>query len=600
MNTKISLFITFIIAALVVFAHSCSEDFLTTQPNASASGEVMASPEGVEATLIGAYSVIDGQGTVSWWSGGHAWAACATNWVWGSVVSDDAYKGSSFGDQTPINPLERYEALTTNDYANGKWIANYDGVARANDVIRFLKEAGEKIPAERAAEIEAEARFLRAWYHFEMQRVYKKIPYIKTVDEMDGTPAAQVPNDGQVWDEIEADLQFAIDNLPETSPKGEVGRADKYAAEAVKARVHLFQDEYGQAKPLLDDIITNGGFELVDHYNTNYQVNTNNNAESIFEIQASVNDGSYGSVNALWGFSLNFPHKGPAAKCCGFFQPSQNLFEAFQTGTDGLPEFGTDRDTLSHDMGVESSAEFLPTDHPLDPRVDWTIGRRGIPFLDWGIMTGKDWIRAQDNGGPYLQKKHMHRKEFDGQLSTTTGWASGPNSINYKAYRLAHVLLWRAEVAIQEDNDLDYARELVNRVRERAMDDHVMGYCTTYSFDAGTDPSVDDARPAANYVMQPYPDGHEMFSTKEKAMQAVQLELRLEFAMEGHRFFDLRRWGILEETINNFITHDTQGEYQRGLLDGATFDMPRDDYWPIPQSQIDIQPDVLTQDEDYQ
>ena len=599
MNRKISVLLATIITVFLVFTYSCSDDFLNTQPNASASGDVMVSPQGVESTLIGAYSIIDGVGahTTNNWNGAYAWHACVTNWVWGSVYSDNAYKGSSFGDQTPINPIERYEVLPSNGYVNGKWIANYDGVSRANDALRFLNKAGDKISADRAKKIEAEAKFLRAWYHFELQRVYEKIPYIKTEEEMDGTKPANVPNNSMVWDDIEADLQYAINNLPEDPPKGEVGRADMYAAKAVKARVHLFQKEWSDAKTLLQDIIDNSGTELVDHYNKNYQVNTNNNKESIFEVQASVNDGSTGSLNALWGFSLNFPHKGPAAKCCGFFQPSHTLVEKFQTNENGLPEFGSERDDLKSDMQVASKEKFVPTKQSLDPRLDWTVGRRGIPFLDWGIMKGRSWIRDYENGGTYLQKKFMHRKEFDGQLSTTTGWAQGVNSINYKAYRLAHILLWRAEVAAHNGN-LNKARKLVNRVRSRAKDDKVMGYCSTYKFDGG-DVKVNKDKPAANYNLQTYPADHDQFSSADKALQAIRLELSLEFALEGHRYFDLRRWGLADEVLNNYITEDTQAPGARSLLEGASYDKTRDDYMPIPQSQLDIQ-DTLKQDPDYQ
>ena len=371
-------------------------------------------------------------------------------------------------------------------------------------------------------------------------------------------------------------------------PEGEPGRANKYAAMAVMARVHLFQQEYGQAKTLLDNIINSEEFELVDNYNDNYKATTENNDESLFEIQCSVGDGS-GGVNALWVLQRAAHQKGPAARGWGQFQPSVNLFEAYQTDSDGLPVLDAeDREELKIDQGVESSEEFIPTDHPIDPRVDYTLARRGIPYLDWGIHQGKNWIRNQDFGGPFMTNKFMHPKSAEPALTTPGG---SHNARNWRAYRYSHVLLWRAEIAVEE-NELEYARELVNLIRNRAKNsEHVMGRCTTYVFD-GRDIEVDWDQPAANYNLEPYPEDAEAFSTQEKARKAVRMEHRLEFALEGHRFFQLRRWGIDDDVLNNFLQDDA--EYKSNL-EGITYDPEKHDHWPIPQSQLDIQ-ETLSQD----
>lgn len=578
----------------MLFIFSCDDEFLKEEPPGSAAGSVMQDEKGVESLLVGAYDMITG----NWIFG----ACMGTDWTWGSCASDDAYKGTTEGDQTPFNDVELYQTLPTNPYMVDRWGDCYNGVSRTNDVLDFLRatqEGDNPIPEVRAKEIEAEAKFLRAWYHFKATRIFENIPYIKTEEEL-GMKPDEVPNDDPGWDDIEADLKFAIDNLPEDPPKGEVGRADKWAALAVKAHVHLYQNELSDAKPLLDNIINNGPFELAPEYYHNYNEENENNMESIFEIQVSMS----AEDRAWWGVAANnlglhgavFHQRGEAGVGWGFYQPSQNLFEAFQTTEDGLPVLDVeDRDELKSDMGVASGDEFIPTDHPLDPRVDYTIARRGIDFLGWGIHRGREWVRSQSNGGPYMTKKYMHPKATSGKYSSPAGDFKNPQ--NFRAYRYGHVLLWRAEIAVEED-DLDYARQLVNQVRNRAKSsEYIKGLVTDYTLDAQPDPAdIDWDADAANYVIEPYPANAAAFQSQEEARKAVRLEQRLEFATEGMRFFDLRRWGIADQVLNDFIEED--GQF-RSFMRGASYDPEKDDYWPLPQPQLDLQEGVLEQDPAY-
>jgi len=475
-----------------------------------------------------------------------------------------------------------------------RWRDCYNGVSRTNDVLDFLKlaqEGPDPLTEKRAREIEGEAKFLRAWYHFKANRIWENIPYIKTVEEIGMIPE-EVPNDSPGWDDIENDLQFAIDNLGGGPTNEEVGRADRWAAMSVKAHVHLFQNELDQAKALLDEIILNGGFQLVTNYMENYYLTTENNAESIFEIQVSTTSEDGGALNAnMIGLPrAAAPYAPPGPTGWGFYQPSEDLFEAFQTTPEGLPVLErADRDPLENDMGISSSGTFVPTDHPLDPRVDWTIVRRGIPNQGWGVFTGNSQVREQPNGGPYYTKK------FVGSVDEPAT-ADGRNTRNVRAYRYSHILLWRAEIAVEE-GDLDYARELVNMIRNRAKDsEYVKGRVTKYELD--TQPSeseIDYDQDAANYIISEYPADADAFSTQENARKAVRLEHRLEFATEGLRFFQLRRWGIDSQVLNDYITADSQF---RIFLQGATYEPERDDYFPLPQSQLDIQPS-LTQDPAY-
>jgi len=580
--------ITVLLGSLLM-VYSCSEEFLTKEPPGVAAGSVIKTPAGIEALVVGVYERMQNRNQSMFG------AAMTSDFTYAGSCSDDTYKGTSVGDQSYYNLLERYEALPNNPYLENRWNACYDGIARANVALDFLWETqagATPLTAERATQVEAELKFLRAWFHFQANKIFEKIPYIKTQTELGDILPEEVPNTDPGWDGIEADLQYAITNLGVTKFNNEPGRADKYAAEAVKAQAHMYQKEYSQAKPLLDDIINSGKFSLVPEFYWNFDMTHENNAESIFELQCSTTSTGYSSVN---GSGCNFFQKGPAS--CGgwgFYQPSQNLFEAFQVDANGLPVLDVaSRQPLAHDMGIGSGTDFTPTSEPLDPRVDWIMARRGVDFLGWGIMPGNDWIREQVNGGPFGTKIFMHKKEEQSLNLNGTGFNNGKN---FRTYRYASILLWRAECAIEED-DLELARTYVNMIRERAKNSTpVMGLCTSTK-DLGSDPVVDWNLPAANYLIETYPGpGLYPFDTKENALKAVQEETRLEFACQNHRYWDLRRWGIASTVLNDFIAHDITF---RSFMTGAVYNPTEDDYWPLPQSQLDIQPGILTQDPAY-
>jgi hypothetical protein len=431
----------------------------------------------------------------------------------------------------------------------------YDGIVRANDVLRVIPQAGDMSEAEKKL-AEAQARFLRAHFYFELTMVHGKVPYI---DENTANPG-EVANDHVLWPEIEADMQFAADNLPHRW--ADKGRATKWAAKTYLARVYLFQKKFAEAKVLLEDVYTNGGFSLMPSYEQNYLINTNNNAESIFEIQYAVNDGFNGSPNAGLGDGINGPH---FIGSSGFFQPTHSLVSAYRVDDMGLPLL---LDTYSVDdiLPYSKTGANVAYTGPVDPRLDHAIGRPGVPFLDWGIHQGDSWIRNVNNGGPYINKKAMFKKTEKGIESSTTGRAF-LNANNYRKFKLSHVILWLAECEA-EVGSLHQATLLVNEIRNRAKSSNVVKF--------------DNGSPAANYKVAPYAAD---FPTKEYAHLAIQQENRLEFAMEGIRFFDLVRWGIAGPVLNNYLSVEgTQLEY----LKGKTFSVQQHEVWPIPQRQIDI------------
>lgn len=586
MKKRFNLLFTILFIVSLMMTYSCSEEFLTKEPPGVASASQMNTKDGVEALLIATYQATKGPGRFG--------GAMATDWTYASGASDDAYKGTSAGDQSQFNEVERYEALPSNSYMRERWRDCYNGVARSNVVLDALwatQKDAAPFDDTRAKQIEAEAKLLRAWFHFEANKIFENIPYIKTVTELGTTLPEQVKNTDPGWTGIEEDLQYAIDNLPTTKIKNEPGRATKYAAEAIKAHVFMSQNKFSSAKPLLDDILANTAFGLVDWY-WNFDMTHENNKESIFELQCATT-GSSQQAMQLAGPCM---HQAGPASCggWGFFQPSEDLFEAYQVDANGLPILDPAlRIPLANDMGKGSGDVFTPTTALLDPRVDWTIARRGVDFLGWGIHPGNSWIREQNNGGPYMTKKYMHKKEEQALNANGTGFDNGKN---YRMYRLSHIILWRAEVAVEE-NQLEVARGLVNQIRNRAKTStQVMGLCKSYINLGTVTPTVDYTKPAANYKVEPYPLGAPAFASQAEARKAVREEMRLEFATENLRFFDLRRWGIANTVLNTYIANDSKF---RNFMKGAVYNPTKNDYWPLPQDQIDLQKGVLTQDASY-
>lgn len=551
--------------AVGLFVLSCNKDFLNKRPLGSLDESTLANKKGVEGLLIGAYSLLDGFG-----GAGGGWQSAGSNWVYGNVAGGDAYKGSDAGDQPEINPIERHEANASNGYFNQKWQAVYDGVARSNTVLRVMAQAKDLSDADKKR-ISAEARFLRGHYHFEAKKMWNMVPYIdETVTY--GANNFKVPNDKDIWPNIEADFLYAFQNLPETQP--EVGRANKWAAAAFLAKAYMFEHKYNEAKALLDQIIANGvtasgkKYALIN-FADNFNAETKNSAESVFAIQYSVNDGANGA-NGGWGDVLNFPYSGGPGGCCGFDQPTQNLVNAYKTDPVlGLPLLDTyNNSDVKNDQGLKSSDPFTPETGPLDSRLDWTVGRRGIPYLDWGPHPGQAWIRDQANGGPYSPKKNVYYKRQEGKLTDASFWTSGVTANNYTLIRYADVLLWAAEAEV-EVGSLEKARAYVNQVRARAADPN--GWVKN-----------PDGSPAANYnvglYLVPWTD-------QATARKAVRFERRLELGMEGHRFFDLVRWGIADVELNAYLAVE---QNKRAYLKGAKFTKGKDEYFPIPQPQIDV------------
>jgi len=545
--------------ATLALINACSKSFLKKDSLGTLDESTLANKEGVEGLLIGAYSQLNG-----FHGAFEGWFATPSNWAFGGVSSDDAYKGSDASDGTlDVGVLENHTVTSSNVAVAQKWGASFDGVGKCNIVLQFIPKATD-IPADEINNLIGQARFLRGLYHFELKKVFNMVPYIdETVSYSAGN--YNVPNNKDIWPNIEADFQYAADNLPATQEQA--GRANSWAAKAFLAKAYMFQKKYAEAKPLLEDIIANGTtttgikYALVDHFNDNFNAETENNSESVFQIQYSVNDGSSGE-NGAKGDVLNFPYAGPGG-CCGFYQPTQNLVNAYRVDAAGLPLFTTFNNTdVKNDQGLKSSDAFTPESAFLDPRLDWTVGRRGIPYLDWGPHPGQDWIRDQAYGGPYTPIKNSYYHRQEGTLTDKNFWSTGITANNYNVIRFADVILWSAECEAEIGTPAN-AKDLVNMVRTRAAN-----------------PAGWVQGSPANYKIGLYTS----FPSQEYARAAVQFERRLELAMEGHRFFDLVRWNIAAPVLNAYLAKE---KTLRNYLQSAVFIEGKNEYFPIPQAEID-------------
>jgi len=578
---KITVSITCILFLLVGYA--CKDSFLEISPTGSLAKAQLTSKAGLDGSLISAYAQLSALGQTH--SG-------PSNWLIGSIRGGDANKGTDPGDGSEMNPIQTFQYNSTDAVAGNVYQSYFEGVSRANAVLALLKEADAGVKADDIKLMTAEARFLRGHFYFQLKRNFNMVPYVdETLSLSNGID--KVKNDVELWPKIEDDFKAAFATLPETSSA--VGRANKWAAAAYLAKVYLYEKKFSEAKTLFDQIIasgkTTGGkkYALLPKFSDIYRVANDNNAESVFAVQATVKSGNGNNANA--DLQLNFIQGVDPGTCCGFFQPSFEFVNSFRTDAKGLPlldgSYNDAGKAVKNDMGIPSFDIKKPSENifvldsgPLDPRLDHTVGRRGIPFLDWGLHTGFSMIRNQPNGGPYSPKKYLFTKAEKGAgLTETGGWGHQTyNAYNVTIIRFADVLLMAAEAEI-EAGLLAKALEYTNMVRGRAANasDYVML----------------DGKPAANYKIAVY----DAFPTKEFARSAVRFERRMELGMEGYRFYDLVRWGEDVSAINKYLKYDQV--LLPGALGGAKYDA-KYALFPLPQGQIDLLgADILKQNPGY-
>jgi tetratricopeptide (TPR) repeat protein len=551
---------------------SCSKEFLEKTPQGQLGEGQVSNGEGIEAVLLGAYSIMNGNVSGSWGN----YASAPSQWVFGEMTSDNAHKGSEETDQPNMNLLEMLNPNPANDNLTTMWQVYFEGVLRSNTTLKLIKEdqqGGKDITAARALEIEAEARMLRGHYYFFMWRIFRNLPWIDENTTLDESKTK--PNDVDIYDKIIEDVKFAADNLPVSKIKGEAGRMDKNIAKAYLGKLYLYQKKYDLAFPLFKEVITGKDISNMP-FQDNFDVEKEDGPEALLVSKHAINpNGSADNANV--GDMLSGIYAAPVS-CCGFYQPTIDLVNAYKVDANGLPYLeGEYRiNPYKSDLGLSGAAKTnyeLDVTLRIDPRLDYTVGRRGVPFLDYGVMPGDSWIRSASFAGPFVGIKTMIKQsQF---ASNTVAGEAYITGLDVNIMRLADVYLMAAECAV-ELNDLPSALNYVNAVRLRA---------------AKLPTKMVDGKSVANYQVKPY----QTFPTQDYARKAVRMERRLELALEGHRYFDLVRWGIAKTVLESYSAFEgTHLPFYKGLSYKSY-----NDYFPIPQTEIDRSGGTLKQNDGY-
>lgn len=570
----------YILGAVALMTASCNEDrFLDLKPQGSLNEDIMTSTEGADLLVNAAYAALGGPEGQSW----SVWCHPTSNWTYGEVRSDNAYKGGGgVGDLNEVHRMETFDMDATNGFLDSKWYHLYCSVQRCNSALRVLNAATDEQVNGRVSRI-AEMKVLRAHYYFELSRLFNKIPYFDENVEISQYP--DIPNNEFTRDEILSmlaeEMLDAAEQLPASQP--EVGRIHKYIALAYAAKIKLYQayqqDETTHAvtsinKELLrevvllcDQVTASNRYGLLDDFQGLDLVANENGKESVFAIQYSMNDGTESAGRINWSNLLNSPGGGSPYGGDGFFLPSQDLINAYQTDANGLPDFNyqskSDYSWAVLNNGVYTLQNTTPN---VDPRLDFVVGRPTITWKTYPDKPCEGWVRDKETYGYNCAKRFWVSPESSDMFN---GWPWGASQLNWQIIRYADILLWKAEALIElnEGNGLETARDLINQIRNRARNS---AYVKDFN---------DHSKYAANYLVNPYPAD---VWNQDYARQALRWETRLEKALEGERFFDLVRWGIVETTMNKYITAESDN---RIYYANAHFTGGKDEYYPVPNNQ---------------
>ncbi len=560
------------ICAICVFCGltSCS-NFLDDQvPQATLTQDEVKNPEYIDNVLISAYaglvSIEDMNASFSLWNY--------------DTRSDDAYVGGSdFADGEPFHRLEKSTGVMTTDWPfSSIWTRFYNYLSRVSLSLDILASANQDNAT--IQQRTAEMKFLRAYGHFQLKRLFKKIPFVNkpNMQEADynNLSNTEYTND-EGWQQIINDLEDAYAVLPVTQT--EKGRPTKAACAAFLAKVYLYkayhQDDANsnQVTSISDAdlqkvveytnpaLYTAAGYGLEPDLHNNFRPEEQyeNGKESIWAIQYSRNDGTvYGNLNFSYRLIVPCIPKVHDSGC-DFYKPSHNLVNAYRTNSDGLPML----DNFADENYTVGSTQTV------DPRLFETVGVPGTPYMfnpSFMIAESNAWSRSGGTFGYFVSlKQNVDPSLTDNYLYLCDSqWASSMNRI---VFRYADVLLMRAEAQAQLGQTSE-AIALVNQVRQRANDMTKNSVVSNYQTKYGV-----------HYSVGMYHGSY----TKDEAMKIVKMERRLELAMESERFFDLVRWGDAATVLNKYYSTESE---QMNFLSGSQFTANKNEYLPVPWEQM--------------
>ncbi len=503
--------------------------------------------QSVEGLLAAAYAGLNAH----YFGNNEAFAGPSTNWIF-DVRSDDAYKGGgAVTMEANIHQLEIGVINSDNVSLENKWQNDFYGITRVHKAMKALDEIEDISNRE---QMMGELTILRSWFYFDMVRIFKHVPYFLYTDD-----PSNVRNDVYTQDSIMRMLQKDLVKAYETMDENSLSpaRFNRYTAAALMAKISAQISDWSNVEKYAEIVIQSGKYELYQNYLDMSKIEFENRYESIIALQCVVTS-DFGQVN--WSNLLNTTYSEGNLYGTGddFFLASQNLADCFRTDANGLPYL--DEDLAPSGDGNRMNGGYRGN---IDPRVDFTMARLGLPFR--GHLYTRRWCRAYDTYGEFSGKKWLVEPENDQMVK---GFPWGASNLNFIFLRYADIILLYAESLIEQNKNLDVARQHINMIREKA----------SRSVDPYYSP-VDVNPMISTYKVGEYPATG---WTQDYARKALRMERRIELAMEGHRWFDLCRWGIAVETMNEY--YRTESEL-RSYLRGATLS-EQNVYMPTPIDEV--------------
>ena len=516
------------IASMAVLATGCNDWLSEKSPGSTGVGDFFTSGDACEQVVNACYAPLAWEYNKSYFS----------EWFFGDIASDDALKGGqNVADGADAYDIDNFKTNANNTIVLDYYRAKYQGIIRCNLALSQIAgyEPDETLTAEQKDCLMGQAYFLRGLYYFQLVRLFGGVPVVHDVlDSSDRWLQPRATAD-EVYASIVSDLKLAEQMLFEKHQYADddLGRATKGAACALLAKVYLFNHDYNNAyewaKKFVDEHYTTGRYSLVADYNDNFTLAGENGPESVFEIQYMADPTSdYGEG---FGFSR------------GTF--STILTRPRMSSLGGNSGWGWNHPT--HNL----YAEFEPGDIRREAAI-------GTPD-----EAGLDEIEVVYLGSPYYNNKTSYSE--GGTFPPIDHHSRGP--LNYRLLRASDVLLVYAEAALESGKDLSAAKWALEQVRARAR----------------ANATLPDALPS-------FPNYRGYSDNAESLRDAIRHERRVELAMEGHRWFDLVRWGIAAQVMDRDNGSYGKNETTEARAEMASFIAGKNELFPIPAEEIALNP----------
>ena len=573
----------YILLPIIIFSIASCKKYLDVTPQGVVTEENVSTPDNIDGLVLSAYAWVPHEGILN---------QKLSPWL-ADIKSDDSYKGGGgIGDQLPWYQWEVFSLNTPSTGNNdGIWYGQYEGVSRCNTALRALNTINDGDYGQKQERI-AEMRFLRGFIFMDLKKWYKWIPYFDENvmnDSISKVPnhADTAQNDLYLWQHIYDDFAAAANALPESQT--DAGRPTKYAAEAKMLEalmwmayeqndqnqvVNINPTRLSQALAIADDIINSGKYSLAPDFAENFlYAYDNKSPESIFEWQYTHSDGTpNGNLNG--GTPLNAPWWPPYFSCCDFHKASYDMVNAFKVDENGVPIFDK-----FNDEEITDKKKYFAT-NSWDPRIGHTVAIPGLPWkYQQNLLFDSSGARDPNNFGYFNSLKENVESDCPGLVNLFWMW----NSKNEILIRYDRILLSKAEILIKLGREGE-ALPIINEIRQRAANS------------TGRLKFADGSQ-TLPYKISLYQNGVNCNWTPEFAWKALMWEDRLEFAMEGQRWYDLVRWGIAEPTLNAYFNKEYPRN--RGWMKDGHFTVSRDEYMPIPQPQMNYSFGVYKQNIGY-